>query len=182
MSLLRIIIGTFVGGLVSIGLGIGLIYGGIQVSWWLAIVLCIIGFLIGGFVAGYIAQDKFPGMIAGLFTGLLVFAGIFLFTWLILKAKILNWFADFNDIDQTIDALLGFMGITETSNLGIYLTNTMNTKFSQYSDDINQLANKYVPLFCFAVSGIFGFMAVILGGIAGRIGGRFNKIDELTGD
>ena len=113
----RIAVGTLIGSLMSIGLAIGLIYGGIQVSWWFALILCIIGFLIGGFTAGFIARDMFPGLIAGFFTGILVFCGIFLFTWLILRAKILDWFSNFNDIDQTIGALLDFIGISSTSNL-----------------------------------------------------------------
>lgn len=182
LTLRRIIIGTLIGSLMSIGLAIGLIYGGIQVSWWLALILCVIGFLIGGFTAGFIARDMFPGFFAGLFTGLIVFLGIFLFTWLIIRAKILNWFASFSDIGQTINAFLDFIGISTTSTLGQNITSTITTKYSEYGSDIDQLVQKYVPLFCLVVSAIFGGSAVFVGAIAGAIGGRFNKVDEILNE
>ncbi|MBK5112086.1 MAG: hypothetical protein KGD59_04235 [Candidatus Heimdallarchaeota archaeon] len=87
MSLIRIIIGGIIGSLVSAGAAIGLIYGGLQVSWWLALILAVLGCAIGGFVAGFIAQDKFPGMLAGGFTGLIVFVGIVLFSISFFKQK-----------------------------------------------------------------------------------------------
>ena len=182
MSLRRIFFGSLLGGLLSIGLGIGLIYGGIQVSWWLAIILCCIGFLIGGFLAGFIARDRFPGFIAGAITGIIVFGGIFLFSWLVIKAKIIDWFDDFNDISQTIDSLLAFIGIPETSTLGQNITSTISSKFTEYSSDINTLVKKYVPIFSLVISAIFGVSAVFWGAIAGAIGGHFNKIDEIIGE
>ncbi|MHA1245538.1 MAG: hypothetical protein ACTSPK_12680 [Candidatus Heimdallarchaeota archaeon] len=39
MAILRIIIGAVVGSVISAGAAIGLIYGGIQVSWWLGLIL-----------------------------------------------------------------------------------------------------------------------------------------------
>ena len=182
LTLRRIIIGTLIGSLMSIGLAIGLIYGGIQVNWWLALILCAIGFLIGGFTAGFIARDMIPGFFAGIFTGLIVFLGIFLFTWLIIRAKILNWFASFNDISQTINAFLDFIGISATSTLGQNITSTITAKFSEYSSDINQLVQKYVPIFCLVISAIFGGSAVFVGSIAGAIGGRFNRVDEILNE
>ncbi|MCK5046810.1 MAG: hypothetical protein KAS22_09540, partial [Candidatus Heimdallarchaeota archaeon] len=102
MSLIRIIIGGIIGSVVSAGAAIGLIYGGLQVSWWLALILAVLGCAIGGFVAGFIAQDKFPGMLAGGFTGLIVFVGIVLFFYFVLRAKVQAWWDASSDINAVI--------------------------------------------------------------------------------
>ena len=106
MSLIRIIIGGIIGSLVSAGAAIGLIYGGLQVAWWLALILAVLGCAIGGFVAGFIAQDKFPGMLAGGFTGLIVFVGIVLFFYFVLRAKVQAWWDASLDINTTIASYL----------------------------------------------------------------------------
>jgi len=182
MGILRIIIGAIVGSIISTGAAIGLIYGGIQVTWWLAIILGILGIIIGGFVAGFIAQDKFPGMIAGFITGLFVFAGIVVFFYLILKVKVLDWYAAAgSDINGTITSFLGYFSIDPASALGIRLTNNINTRFTALSSDIDLFVADYVPKFSLVIGAMFGGVALILNTIAGRIGGRFNKIDEITG-
>ena len=178
----RIILGTVVGSLLSSGLAIGLIYGGIQVSWWLAIILCVIGMIIGGFTAGFIAQDKFPGTIAGFITGLVAFIGIFLFLWLILRAKILQWYESSTDINTIAASFIDFLGMKSSSAIGQYITNLITTKYSEYSSDINQFVQKYVPIFTLVVGAILGGGALVLNTIAGRIGGALNKFDELAGE
>lgn len=162
-------------------MAIGLIYGGIQVAWWLGIILCIIGFIIGGFVAGFISRDRFPGMIAGTITGFITFAGIFLFFLLILKAKMLDWFTSYANIGYTITALLDFLSIKASSGLGTWLTNTINDKFSSLGT-IESLVQKYVPILSLFLGVIFGGIAFLICSISGRIGGRLNKIDEILGD
>ena len=120
-------------------------------------------------------------MIAGIITGVITFAGIFLFFWLILKAKIMNWFTTYADIGQTITALLDFLGINPTSSLGTWLTTTINDKFSSLGS-IESLVQKYVPVLSLLLGAIFGGIAFIICAISGRIGGRLNKIDEIIGD
>lgn len=180
MSLIRIIIGGIVGSLVSVGAAIGLIYGGLQVSWWLALILAILGCVIGGFVAGFIAQDKFPGMLAGGFTGLIVFAGIVLFFYFILRIKVQDWYTNLGTIEATIDALLDFLSIDSTSSLGILLDAKITEVYNAY--DITQVINNYLPKLSLLFGAIIGGVALILDTISGRIGGRLNKIDELTGN
>lgn len=182
MSFIRILIGALIGSLISCGAAIGLIYGGIQVVWWLAIVLGCIGLIIGGFIAGFISRDRLPGLIAGTLTGLVVFGGILLFSWLVIRAKILNWWDTTSDINYVITQLFDFLSIDSTSNLGQYLSAEIQDRFSTYGSDINELVQKYVPLFSLAVGGIFGVGAVILGGLSGAVGGRLNKIDEIIGE
>ncbi|NHJ85365.1 MAG: hypothetical protein FK734_07870 [Asgard group archaeon] len=181
MSLIRIIIGGLIGGAISVGSTIGLIYGGIQVTWWLAIILSVVATVIGGFIAGFIARDKFPGMIAGAFSGLLVFGAIVLFCWLVLRNKIIDWYTSFADINQTITALLDFLGIESTSTLGQKMTDTLTDLYSTYSSDIDLVVQNYVPKFSLIVGAIFGGGAFLVNTAAGRFGGRMNKIDELTG-
>lgn len=180
MSLIRIIFGGIIGSLISAGAAIGLIYGGLQVSWWLALILGILGCIIGGFVAGFIAQDKFLGMLAGGFTGLIVFVGIVLFFYFILRGKVQNWYTDLGTIDATIQALLDFLSIDSASNLGQLIDAKITDIYTAY--DINQVIQNYIPKLSLLIGGIFGGAALILDTIAGRIGGRMNKIDELAGN
>ncbi|MHA1187854.1 MAG: hypothetical protein ACTSXA_16050 [Candidatus Heimdallarchaeota archaeon] len=183
MGILRIIIGAIVGSIISVGGAIGLIYGGIQVSWWLGLILALIGIIIGGFVAGWIAQDRFPGMIAGFVTGLFVFGGIVLFFYLVLRVKVEEWYiAAGSDISVTISSFLTFFSINPTSSLGTLLTETITTKYNFYSGDIALVIADYIPKFSLVLGAIFGSFALIINTIAGRIGGRLNKIDEITGN
>ncbi len=179
MARFRIILGTIVGSLLSSGLAIGLIYGGIQVSWWLALILCLIGLIIGGFAAGFIAQNKFPGTIAGFITGLVAFVGIFLFLWLILRAKVLQWYADNNDINVIASQFIDFLGMESTSSIGQYVSDLIITKYTDYNSDIDLFVQKYVPVFTLVLGAILGGAAVILNTIMGRIGGALNKLDKL---
>ncbi|NHJ46937.1 MAG: hypothetical protein FK733_04035, partial [Asgard group archaeon] len=94
----------------------------------MGIILCVIGFIIGGFVAGFISRDKFPGMIAGIITGVITFAGIFLFFYLIIKAKIIAWSATLN-ISEIITELLNFLGVNASSSLGTWITNKINEQY-----------------------------------------------------
>ncbi|NHK30810.1 MAG: hypothetical protein FK730_05625 [Asgard group archaeon] len=158
-----------IGSLISVGMAIGLIYGGIQVAWWLGIILCVIGFIVGGFIAGFISRDKFPGMIAGIITGVITFVGIFLFFMFILKAKMLDWSTTYADIGATITALLDFLGINASSGLGTWLTNTITDKFSSLGT-IESLIQKYVPILSLLLGVIFGGIAFIICAISGRIG------------
>ena len=178
----RIILGAIVGSLLSSGLAIGLIYGGVQVSWWLAIILCVIGLIIGGFAGGFIAQDKFPGTIVGFITGLIAFVGIFLFLWLILRAKMLVWYSQNSDINSIASQFIGFLGMDSSSTIGQYITDLITTKYADYGSDIDQFVQKYVPIFTLVVGAILGGGALILGTISGRIGGALNKLDELSGN
>ena len=180
MSLIRIILGGIIGSLVSAGAAIGLIYGGLQVSWWLALILAILGCAIGGFVAGFIAQDKFPGMLAGGFTGLIVFAGIVLFFYFVLRAKVQTWWDASSDINAVIASLLDFLSIDSASSLGQLLDDKITAVYTSY--DITQVINNYLPKLSLLFGGIIGGAAVILDTITGRIGGRLNKIDELSGN
>ena len=182
MGILRIIIGAIVGSIISAGAAIGLIYGGIQVTWWLGIILAAIGIIIGGFIAGWIAQDRFPGMIAGFITGIFVFGGIVLFFYLILSAKVDAWYvAAGNDINGTITSFLNFFSIDSSSSLGTILTEKLTAKYTEHSGDIALLIADYIPKFSVVLGAIFGGFAVIVNSIAGRLGGRLNKIDEITG-
>jgi hypothetical protein len=180
MKILRIIIGSLIGSVISVGMAIGLIYGGIQVAWWLGLVLCIVGFIAGGFVAGFISQDKFPGTISGIIVGIITFVGIFLFFWLIIKAKIIAWSATLN-ISEIITELLNFLGVNPTSSLGIWITNKLNEQYTSLGT-IEALVQTYVPKFTLLLGSIFGGIAFLIAAIAGRIGGRLNKIDEIVGD
>ncbi len=180
MSLIRIILGGIIGSLVSAGAAIGLIYGGLQVSWWLALILAILGCAIGGFVAGFIAQDKFPGMLAGGFTGLIVFVGIVLFFYFVLRAKVQNWYTSLGTIEQTIDALLDFLSIDGSSSLGQLIDAKIMAVYN--SADIDAVVQNYLPKLSLLFGGIIGGAALIIDTITGRIGGRLNKIDELTGN
>ena len=178
MGLLRIIIGAIVGSIISFGCAIGLIYGGVQVSWWLALVLGILGLIIGGFAAGFIARDRFPGMIAGFLTGILVFIGIFLFFWLVLKAQVLQWYNEYG-FDASIRYMLDYIGIDPTSALGVYITTKIN---ETTAGNVDLYVQKYVPRFTAVIAAIFGGSALLVNTISGRIGGRFNKIDEIMGE
>ncbi|MCF2144555.1 MAG: hypothetical protein K9W42_12715 [Candidatus Heimdallarchaeota archaeon] len=182
IKIFRILIGGLIGSIISLGLAIGLIFGGIQVVWWLAIVLSVVGIIIGGFFAGFISRDKFPGTLAGILSGLIVFVGIVLFFWLIVKNKLLYWFSQYADIDQTIDAFLSFFGIVPTSKLGVYLDNLITTKFNDAGLNINAFIPAFVPKFSLVLGAIFGGIALLLNTFAGRLGGRMNKIDEIIGD
>jgi hypothetical protein len=178
---MRIIIGSLVGSIISIGMAIGLIYGGIQVAWWLGIILCVIGFIVGGFVAGFISRDRFPGTIAGVIVGIITFVGIYLFFWLIIKAKIIEWSATLN-ISQIITELQNFLGVNASSKFGTWISNKINDYYIQSGSDIPTLVQKYVPRFTSILGVIFGGIAFLISATTGRIGGRLNKIDELTGD
>lgn len=180
MSLIRIILGGIIGSLVSAGAAIGLIYGGLQVSWWLALILAILGCAIGGFVAGFIAQDKFPGMLAGGFTGLIVFVGIVLFFYFVLRAKVQGWWDASSDINSVIASLLGFLSIDPASSLGQLLDAKITDIFNTY--DINQVITNYLPKLSLVFGAIIGGAALLIDTAAGRLGGRLNKIDELTGN
>lgn len=180
MSLIRIILGGIIGSLVSAGAAIGLIYGGLQVAWWLALLLAILGCAIGGFVAGFIAQDKFPGMLAGGFTGLIVFVGIVLFFYFVLRAKVQGWWDDTSDINAVIASLLDFLSIDSASSLGQLLDDKIYTIYTSY--DITQVINNYLPKLSLLFGAIIGGAALIIDTITGRIGGRLNKIDELSGN
>ncbi len=180
MSLIRIIIGSIIGSLVSAGAAIGLIYGGLQVSWWLALILAILGCAIGGFVAGFIAQDKFPGMLAGGFTGLIVFVGIVLFFYFVLRAKVQAWWDASLDINTTIASLLDFLSIDSSSSLGQLIDAKILDIYNTY--DINQVITNYLPKLSLLFGAIIGGAALIIDTITGRIGGRLNKIDELSGN
>lgn len=180
MSLIRIIIGGIIGSLVSAGAAIGLIYGGLQVAWWLALLLAILGCAIGGFVAGFIAQDKFTGMLAGGFTGLIVFVGIVLFFYFVLRAKVQAWYTDLGTIDATITALLNFLKIDSASNLGLLIDAKITDVYN--SANIDGVVQNYIPKLSLLFGAIIGGAALILDTITGRIGGRLNKIDELTGN
>ncbi|MFW9924770.1 MAG: hypothetical protein ACFFDW_15930 [Candidatus Thorarchaeota archaeon] len=182
MGLLRIIIGATIGSLLSGGLAIGLIYGGIQVSWWLAIILGVVGLIIGGFVAGFISRDRLPGMIAGALTGVVAFVAIFLFFWLVLRVKVLNWYAENTDVADIVSGIQGFMGITPGTAIGDFIDALITDKFAEYSSDIDSFVQKYVPLFSLVIGGIFGSGALLLNTISGAIGGRLNKIDEIIGE
>ncbi|NPE07793.1 MAG: hypothetical protein GNW80_05900 [Asgard group archaeon] len=178
MSLIRIIIGGIIGSLVSAGAAIGLIYGGLQVAWWLALILAVLGCAIGGFVAGFIAQDKFPGMLAGGFTGLIVFVGIVLFFYFVLRAKVQAWWDASLDINTTIASLLDFLSIDSASSLGQLLDAKITDIYNTY--DINTVITNYLPKLSLLFGAIIGGAALILDTITGRIGGRLNKIDELS--
>lgn len=180
MSLIRIILGGIIGSLVSAGAAIGLIYGGLQVSWWLALILAILGCAIGGFVAGFIAQDKFPGMLAGGFTGLIVFVGIVLFFYFVLRAKVQAWWDASSDINSVIASLLDFLSIDSASNLGQLIDAKITDIFITY--DINTVIANYLPKLSLVFGAIIGGAAILLDTITGRIGGRLNKIDELSGN
>ena len=180
MSLIRIIIGGIIGSVVSAGAAIGLIYGGLQVSWWLALILAVLGCAIGGFVAGFIAQDKFPGMLAGGFTGLIVFVGIVLFFYFVLRAKVQAWWDASSDINAVITSLLDFLSIDPSSSLGQLLDDKITAVFIAY--DINQVITNYLPKLSLLFGAIIGGAALIIDAITGRIGGRLNKIDELSGN
>ena len=180
MSLIRIIIGSIIGSLVSAGAAIGLIYCGLQVSWWLALILAILGCAIGGFVAGFIAQDKFPGMLAGGFTGLIVFVGIVLFFYFVLRAKVQAWWDASLDINTTIASLLDFLSIDSSSSLGQLIDAKILDIYNTY--DINQVITNYLPKLSLLFGAIIGGAALIIDTITGRIGGRLNKIDELSGN
>ncbi|NHJ87669.1 MAG: hypothetical protein FK734_19565 [Asgard group archaeon] len=139
--------------------------------------------IIGGFIAGFISRDRFPGMIAGFITGLFVFAGIVLFFWLILRVKLLDWYAaNSSNIGPTINDFLNYFGIDSLSNLGTYLTNVITDKYTEYSSNMDTLVQEYVPKFSLIIGAIFGGIAIIVDTIAGRIGGRLNKIDEILGE
>ena len=180
MSLIRIILGGIIGSLVSAGAAIGLIYGGLQVSWWLALILAILGCAIGGFVAGFIAQDKFPGMLAGGFTGLIVFVCIVLFFYFVLRAKVQAWWDASSDINSVIASLLDFLSIDSASNLGQLIDAKITDIFITY--DINTVITNYLPKLSLVFGAIIGGTALLLDTITGRIGGRLNKIDELSGN
>ncbi|MHA1213588.1 MAG: hypothetical protein ACTSSH_14165, partial [Candidatus Heimdallarchaeota archaeon] len=175
------IIGSILGSLVSAGAAIGLIYGGIQVSWWLAIILGCLGAVIGGFVAGWIAQDRFPGMIAGALTGLFVFGAIVLWSWLVLKNKIITWWDTYANINTVITELLSYLNIDSTSGLGIKIAETLNDLYTTHAADMDAVVADYVPKFSLILGAIFGGIALLLNATAGRLGGRLNKIDEITG-
>ncbi|HUT79572.1 MAG TPA: hypothetical protein VMZ29_00095 [Candidatus Bathyarchaeia archaeon] len=181
MKLMRVIIGSIIGSLISAGVAIGLIYGGIRVAWWLAIILSGIGTIIGGFIAGWISQDRFPGMIAGALTGMFVFGAVVLWSWLVLRTKIMAWWDSFADINSVITELLGFLNVEPTSGLGMMISDKINELYITYAADMDAVIANYVPKFCLILGAIFGGMALIMNTIAGRIGGRLNKIDEITG-
>ena len=180
MSLIRIIIGGIIGSLISAGAAIGLIYGGIQVAWWLALLLAILGCAIGGFVAGFIAQDKFPGMLAGGFTGLIVFTGIVLLFYFVLQAKVQAWWDASMDINAVIASLLDFLGIDSASNLGQIIDAKITDIYLAY--DIDQVINNYLPKLSLIFGAVIGGIALLIDTAAGRLGGRLNKIDEIIGE
>jgi hypothetical protein len=183
MNLMRVFIGALVGSIISAAAAIGLIFGGIQVSWWLAIILGVIGLIIGGFVAGFIAQDRFPGMIAGFITGLFSFGAIVLFFWLVLRSQVLEWWAaSGNDIDGTIAYFLDYLGMETTSNVGQLISAAIKDYYQDYGSDINGVVEKYVPVISLIFGAVFGGGALIINTISGRIGGRLNMIDEIVGD
>lgn len=183
MGILRIIIGAVIGSAISAGAAIGLIYGGIQVSWWLGLILAVLGIIIGGFIAGWIAQDGFPGMIAGFITGLFVFGGIVIFFYFILRVKVEGWFDTAgDDINVIISNFLTFFSISPTSSLGTFLTNNILEKYNAVSGDFAVFIADYIPKFSLILGAIFGGFALIINTITGRIGGRLNKIDEIIED
>ncbi|MBN1329045.1 MAG: hypothetical protein JXA54_06185 [Candidatus Heimdallarchaeota archaeon] len=120
-------------------------------------------------------------MIAGAFSGVLVFGAIVLFSWLVLKNKISDWYASFADINQTITALLDFLSIDASSNLGIKITDTLNDLYTTHLSDIDAVIQSYVPKFSLIIGAIFGGGAFLVNTVAGRFGGQMNKFDKLTG-
>lgn len=183
MGLLRIIIGALIGSLISVGAAIGLYFGGIQVSWWLALILMFVATTIGGFIAGWIAQDKFPGMIAGALAGIIVFGGVVVFFWLFIKAKMNAWSSSFTDLNTSIiTPFLDYLNIDPVGALGTFFTNKITDAYTSSGSDVTTLIQTWVPKLALVFGAIIGGGAFLINLIAGRIGGRFNKIDEIVGD
>lgn len=178
MGFFSILIGFIVGGLVSEGAMIGLAFAGKLVTWWLALILGAVGCLFGGFVAGMIARGPGSGALAGFLTGLIVFLATFLIIWLVLKAQFLQWWNDLADINLVIDELLAYMGIPEGSDIADSIRTTITDYYNQYSGDIEQVINKYFPIFGLIVGAIFGGICSVVNIFSGLIGGLITRKKE----
>ena len=64
--------------------------------------------------------------------------------------------------------------------MGQLLTDKITAVFNAY--DINQVITNYLPKLSLLFGAIIGGAALILDTLTSRIGGRLNKIDELTGN
>ena len=118
-------------------------------------------------------------MLAGGFTGLIVFVGVVLFFYFVLRAKVQAWDASLN-INTTIASLLDFLSIDISSTLGQLIDDKITDIYNTY--DINQVIQNYLPKLSLLFGAIIGGAALIIDTITGRIGGRLNKIDELSGN
>ena len=119
-------------------------------------------------------------MLAGGFTGLIVFVCIVLFFYFVLRAKVQAWWDASSDINSVIASLLDFLSIDSASNLGQLIDAKITDIFITY--DINTVITNYLPKLSLVFGAIIGGTALLLDTITGRIGGRLNKIDELSGN
>lgn len=176
MSFLRVLLGTFVGGIISTGAIIGITFLGTMVPWWALLLIAVGGCLIGGFVGGLLAQGAGKGALAGLLSGLIVFLGLFLFIWLYYKGVLLALISSAPDVSTLVTDFLNQLGMAGTP-VGDTVADWITTNAPTIAD-IEDFANSNFIYFALIVGAIFGGLAAVVNFGAGLIGGLFTRKKE----
>ena len=176
MSFLSILLGAFVGGIISSGAIIGITFLGTLVPWWALLLIAAGGTLIGGFVGGLLARGGGAGALAGLLSGLFVALGIFLFAWLYYKAQLIALISTSPDVSTLVNDFLTQLGLDGT-NFGLVIEQWVIANAPTISD-ITAFANSKFIYFALIVGAIFGLIAAVVNFGAGLIGGLITKPKE----
>lgn len=176
MSFGRFLLGTLLGGIISAGAIIGITFLGSMVPWWALLLIGAGGCLFGGFVAGLIAQGAGKGALAGLFSGLIVLVGVFLFSYFYYKGIIIGWISTAPDVATLAGDFVTMLGMGGTP-VGTTVVDWITTNVPTLSA-IQDFANTKFIWFALILGGIFGVLASIVNLGAGLVGGLFTRKKE----